>query len=153
MGGCALSAVVWLAGTAPPGTTHGRARSRGPLPRLLLFIVAGLVFTAVGVVPVRRLYSRGRPLSEEAGNRQYTDPRPQQFDRMLLITAQLAIAVAILASSGLMLLASAVRPVLPEEGRPEARSVGRPGATTDGGGIDGVGAVGQTVVGKLASTG
>ncbi len=147
-GGLCAVGVVWLAGTAPPGTSMA-APAPWPVAAALL-LVAGLVFTA-GVVPVRRLYSRGRPLSEEAGNRQYTDPRPQQFDRMLLITAQLAIAVAILASSGLMLLASAVRPVLPEEGRPEARSVGRPGATTDGGGIDGVGAVGQTVVGKLAS--
>ena len=148
-GGLCAVGVVWLAGTAPPGTSMA-APALWPVAAALL-LVAGLVFTA-GVVPVRRLYSRGRPLSEEAGNRQYTDPRPQQFDRMLLITAQLAIAVAILASSGLMLLASAVRPILPEEGRPAARSVGQAGATTEGAGVDGVeAAAGQTVVGKLAS--
>ncbi len=125
-GGLCAAAVVGLVSVAPPRTTLA-APALWPVAAVLLFIV--LVVLAVGVAPVWRLYARGRSLSEEADKTQYTDPRPQQFNRILIIAGQLAIAVAILASSGLLVLSSAARPAL---------SVGLSGGS-------------QTVVGKLAS--
>ena len=125
-GGLCAAAAVWLARAAPPGTSVA-APALWPAAAVLLVIV--LMVLAAGVAPVWRLYAPGRSLAAEADSRQYTDPRPQQFNRILLIAGQLAIAVAILASSGLLVLSSAARPAL--------------FAALPGGG--------QTVVGKLAS--
>ena len=137
-GGLCAVAVVWLVRAAPPGTGLGTA-AWWPAAAVLVF-VATVVFAA-GVAPVWRLYSRRRTLSGEAGSRQHTDPRPQQFNRILLIMAQFAITVAILASSGLLVLSSTGRPVLPGE-------VGTDEALGDGAAAVGAG---QTVIGKLAS--
>ena len=148
-GGLCAAGVVWLMRAAPAGTSVA-APALWPVAAVLL-LIAGLVF-ATGVAPVRRLYARGRSLSGEADNRQYTDPRPQQFDRILLITAQLAISVAILAGSGLLVLASAGRPILPRGSADEQRSAEQPGAAAESGGTYGTGTgLGQTVVGTLAA--
>ena len=130
--GLCAGGVVWLVGIAPPGTGF-----RAPaiwLVATVPVLVAGVVF-AVGLAPVRRLYARGRALPAQAASRQYTDPRPQQFNRILLVTAQLAVAVAILASSGLLVLSSAARTEVP----------GLPGAGAA------EPATGQTVVGRLVA--
>ena len=125
-GGLCAAGVLWLVRTGPPGTSLA-APALWPVAAALLFII--LVVLAVGVAPVWRLYARGRSLSGEAETRHYTDPRPQQFNRILIIAGQLAIAVAILASSGLLVVSSASGPAL---------AAGHSGG-------------GQTVVGKLAS--
>ena len=125
-GGMCVAAAAWLVRGAP-ARTGLEVPALWPAGAVLLFIVA-VVFGA-GVAPVWRLYARGRSLSQEADKRQYTDPRPQQFNRVLIIMGQIAISVAILAGSGLMVLSSVARPTLRE---------GAPGA-------------GQTVVGRLAS--
>ncbi len=148
-GGLCAAGVVWLMRAAPAGTSIA-APALWPGAAVPL-LITGLVF-ATGVAPVRGLYARGRSLSEEADNRQYTDPRPQQFDRILLMTAQLAVSVAILASSGLLVLAGADRPILSGASGDETRSAERPGVVGEIGGVSGIGTgLGQTVVGRLAS--
>ena len=124
------AAVWWLVRAAPPRTSLVPPAAWPPLA--VLALVAVLVF-ATGVAPVRGLYRPGRSLSREAGSRQHTDPRPQQFNRMILITLQLAIAVAILTSSGLLILSSQVPSAVPA-----------PALAVNGD-------RGQTVVGRLAS--
>lgn len=126
---CAGS-IAWLVRTAPPGTEF--ARPAIWLPPLALAAVALLVFVT-GVAPVRGLYRPGRSLSRETERRQYTDPRPQKFNRVLLVAFQFTITVAILASSGLMIL-SADRPTAVA-----ARAVTEPDLER-----------GQTVVGQLS---
>lgn len=145
-GGLCAGAAAWLVGVAPPRT--GLAVPTLWLPATVPLFIALLVLAA-GVAPVWRLYARGRPLSEEAEQRQHTDPRPQQFNRILIIMVQLAVAVAILASSGLLLLSSASRPDLPGVAGTGARTVDGPRAAdgTRGGNVG----IGQTVVGRLAS--
>ena len=125
-GGLGAVGTAWLVRGVPPGTSLA-VPAPWPVAAALLFIA--LVVFAAGVAPVWRLYARGRSLAGEAETRHYTDPRPQQFNRILLIAGQLAIAVAILASSGLLVLSSAARPAL---------AAGDSGA-------------GQTVIGKLGS--
>ena len=130
-GGLACAgAIAWLVRTAPPGTGFQLPAAWPPL--LALALVVLLVYLT-GVAPVRRLYHPGRSLSREADQRQYTDPRPQQFNRVVLVTSQLAVAVMILAGSGLMILSAGGHPSVPgaEPGFPNA-------------------GVGQTVVGQLA---
>lgn len=139
-GGLCAGAAAWLVGVAPPRT--GLAVPTLWLPAAVPLFIALLVLAA-GVVPVWRLYARGRPLSEEAEQRHHTDPRPQQFNRILIIMVQLAIAVAILASSGLLLLSSA--------SRPDLLGVAGGGARTGDGPREGNAGAGQTVVGRLAS--
>ena len=93
--------IAWLVRTAPPGTEFARPAT---WPSLLALAAVALIVYATGVAPVRRLYRPGRSLSREAEQRRYTDPRPQKFNRVLIVTFQLTITVAILASSGLMIL-------------------------------------------------
>ena len=96
-----VGAAARMAELAPPGVTFGRPS--------LWTGAAGLVAVAAvialsAVLPVRGLYRAGRPLLRESESRHVTDPRPRQFNRVLLVTLQLAAAVAILAGSGLFLL-------------------------------------------------
>ena len=96
-----VAAVAPMAELAPPGITFGR-----PAPwagAVGLLIVAAIVALSA-VLPVQGLYRAGRPLLQESESRQLTDPRPRQFNRVLLVTLQLASAAAILAGSGLFLL-------------------------------------------------
>lgn len=102
--------IAWLVRTAPPGTRFARPAT---WPALLALAAVALIVYVTGVAPVRRLYRPGRSLSRDAEQRRYTDPRPQKFNRVLIVTFQLTITVAILASSGLMVLSG---------GRPPAAS-------------------------------
>ena len=122
--------VSWLVWTIPPGTS---LRYPAVWPAALVLVVIALVVYAAAVAPIHRLYRPGLSLSREADQQQYTDPRPQQFNRVLLVTCQLTIAVAILAGSGLMVLAG-----------------DRPPGMVDGA-LDAQAAPGRTVVGQLAS--
>lgn len=98
--GLAAGAGVLLAGLAPPGTSFAP-------PAVTMGFAAVLIFAGVvvlcAILPVRDLYRWGRPLAQEAESHQLTDPRPRRFNRVLLITLQLAVAVAIVAGSGLLL--------------------------------------------------
>lgn len=125
-GGGAVLAVLAPPGVsfAPPSVLVGIG---GPL-----ILAAGV--TACATLPVRLLYRPGGPLARKAENQQLTDPRPRRFNRVLLMTVQLAVAVAILAGSGLMLSSGGGVP----SGRP-------------GGG--GAGEGGRTVVGMLSPAG
>lgn len=123
--------VAWLVWTIPPGTALDLP---AVWPAGLALAAIVLVVYAAGALPVQRLYRPGRSLSREADQQQYTDPRPRQFNRVLLVTCQLTIAVAILAGSGLMVLAGD-RP-------PGMVDVAQGGA-----------APGRTVVGQLAPRG
>lgn len=126
-------AVAWLVRTSPPGTALGLPSAWPPAAVLALI---ALVVLGAGVAPVRRLYRPGRSLSREADQSRYTDPRPQQFNRVLLITFQFAVSVAILASSGLLILSSDRRP-----GALDGALAGQSGER------------GQTVVGQLTAAG
>ncbi len=131
-GGLACAgAITWLVRSAPPGTAFSPPAAWAPL--LALSIIVLLVYVT-GVAPVRRLYHPGRSLLREADQRQYTDPRPQQFNRVLLVTSQLAIAVMILASSGLMIVSAGRLPSDSPRAEPAPPHAG----------------AGQTVVGQLA---
>ena len=101
------AAIVFMAFRAPPGTFF--ARPAGWPFAAAVMLVAVLVL-GIAVLPVAALYRRGRPLSQEAESQHTTDPRPRQFGRVVLITLQLCITVAILAGSGLLVLAGEVRP-------------------------------------------
>lgn len=137
-GGVCAAAAAWLVRTAPPGTS---LVPPAPWPAVAVLPGIALVVFAAGVAPVWRLYGRGRSLSGEAGDRQHTDPRPQQFNRVVLIVGQYTIAVAILASAGLLILSGAARPALPGEVEVGGEGAGGPG--------DGRVGAGRTVVGRL----
>ena len=68
-----------------------------------LLVLAGTLALAT-LVPVRTLYSPERPLAQEAESQHLTDPRPRRFNRVLMMAAQLAVAVTIVTASGLFLL-------------------------------------------------
>ena len=129
------SALAVLAATligrfTPPGVTLARPAAWAGVAGL--GFVAGLV-ALCALLPVRSLYRPGRPLLREAESQHLTDPRPRQFNRVLLITLQLSVAVAILAGSGLFLLS---------------------GNETGSAGVDGAGAGGDhAVVGLLSPAG
>ena len=108
-GGLCVAAAAWLASGAP-ARTGLEAPALWPAVAALVFVVA--VVIGAGVVPVQRLYARGRSLSEEADRRQHTDPRPQQFNRVLIIMGQIAVSVALLGASGLMVQSASARPDL-----------------------------------------
>ena len=102
-----VAAVAFMAFGAPPGTLLARPAA-WPFPAVML-LVASLVL-GIATLPVATLYRRGRALAQEAENQHNTDPRPRQFGRVVLITMQLCIAVAILSGSGLLVAAGGARP-------------------------------------------
>ena len=119
MGGglCAAVAVVWLVRAAPPGTEtwHGRA---GGLPPRYWSSSSLQWCSPSGVAPVWRLYSREKdPFRGGRAARQLHRPaattiQPDPPDHGRAVRHN---AVAILASSGLLVLSSTGRPVLPGE--------------------------------------
>ena len=100
-GALTVVAVARMAELAPPGVTFGRP---SPWTGAAGLVVVAVVVALSAVLPVRGLYRAGRPLLQESESRHLTDPRPRQFNRVLLVTLQLAAAAAILAGSGLFLL-------------------------------------------------
>ena len=118
--GLAAGAGVLMAGLAPPGTSFAPPAVPAGIGALLIFAGAVVLYA---ILPVRGLYRWGRPLLQEAESHQLTDPRPRRFNRVLLITLQLAVAVAIVAGSGLLLASRSGGPVLAagREGEGEAR--------------------------------
>ncbi len=102
-----VGAVAAMAARAPSGTVFATPAT-WPFAAVVAVVVA--VVLAIAALPVVALYRRGRPLSQEAESQHSTDPRPRQFGRVLLITLQLCIAVATLASAGLLVLAGESRP-------------------------------------------
>ena len=90
-----------MAELGPPAVTFGRP---SPWTGAAGLVVVAAVIALSAVLPVRGLYRAGRPLLQESASRHLTDPRPRQFNRVLLVTLQLAAAAAILAGSGLFLL-------------------------------------------------
>ena len=120
-----------MAGRAPPGITFAAPSGMAGLGGLL--VLAGLLALAA-VLPVRTLFSPGRPLLQEAESQHLTDPRPRRFNRVLMIAVQLSVAVAIVTASGLFLLSRA----------------GNPGGVSETGGPGAVG--GRTVLGLLTPT-
>ena len=100
-GALTVVAVARMAELAPPGVTFGRP---SPWTGAAGLVVVAAVIALSAVLPVRGLYRAGRPLLQESASRHLTDPRPRQFNRVLLVTLQLAAAAAILAGSGLFLL-------------------------------------------------
>ena len=101
------AAVAFMAFGAPPGTLLARPAA---WPFAAVIVLVATLVLGIAVVPVMALYRRGRALAQEAENRHSTDPRPRQFGRVVLITLQLCIAVAILAGSGLLVVAAGTRP-------------------------------------------
>ena len=97
---CAAAAVV-LTSAAPPGTLFARPAG---WPAVSAAVVVAAVVLAIGVLPVAGLYRRDRSLHGRAESRHNTDPRPRQFGRVVLITVQLCVSVAVLTGSGLLLL-------------------------------------------------
>ncbi len=97
---CAAAAVV-LTSAAPPGTLFSRPAG---WPAISAAVVVAAVVLAIGVLPVAGLYRRDRSLHGRAESRHNTDPRPRQFGRVVLITVQLCVSVAVLTGSGLLLL-------------------------------------------------
>lgn len=99
-GGLAVAAVLFMREHAPPGISFQRP---------WLFVAAtGLAALAAisalfAIVPVLTLHRAGRSLPHDAENRSVTDPRPRQFNRVLRMTLQLAIAVTVVAASGLLI--------------------------------------------------
>ncbi|MDE2984292.1 MAG: ABC transporter permease [Gemmatimonadota bacterium] len=97
----AAGAAVVMTGLAPPGISFATPSWLSGLGGLL--VLAGLL-AAAAVLPVRSLYGPSRPLVQEAESQHLTDPRPRRFNRVLMITLQLSVAVTIVAASGLFLL-------------------------------------------------
>ena len=128
----AVSIAALMAGAAPPGISF--ASPSWWLGLCGLVGLGGLLALAV-LLPIRTMYSPSRPLVQEAESQHLTDPRPRRFNRVLMIAAQLSVAVTIIASSGLFLLS--------REG--------------DSGGVSGTGGPeasdGHTVIGMLSPIG
>lgn len=131
-GAVAAGIAALMAALAPPGISFAAPSWMTGLGALL--ILAGLLALAA-LVPIRTLYSPSRPLVQEAESQQLTDPRPRRFNRVLMITGQLAVAVTIVTASGLFLLSG---------GGAESGGV----SGTGGRGGDG----GHTVLGLLSPT-
>ena len=98
-GGLALAAALYMSEQAPPGISFERPS--------VFVAAAGLAAVAAisalfAIVPVLTLHRTGRSLPHDAENRSVTDPRPRQFNRVLRMTLQLAIAVTVIAASGLL---------------------------------------------------
>lgn len=132
-GGVAAAGIAALmAGAAPPGVSFA-----SPSRAVALGGLAGLggLLALAALLPIRTMYAPSRPLVQEAESQHLTDPRPRRFNRVLMIAAQISVAVAILASSGLFLLS--------REG--------------DAGGVSGTGGPGagrgHTVIGLLSPIG
>lgn len=119
--GLAAAAGVLMAGLAPPGTSFAPPAAGTGIAALAIF--AG-VLVQYAIRPVRSLYRRGRPLRQEAESHQLTDPRPRRFNRVLLITLQLAAAVAIVAGSGLLLASRGAEPTVGAGGAEEGEAGG-----------------------------
>ncbi len=101
----AAGAIMLMAWASPPGISFARPSPWPPLASLAA--VAAVVF-AMAVIPVAALYRPGKPLLRQAESQHATDPRPRQFGRVVLITAQIGITVAIVTGSGLLVLARGV---------------------------------------------
>ena len=86
---------------APSGISFATPSWMAGLGGLAVF---GGLLALAALVPVRTLYSPSRPLVQEAESQHLTDPRPRRFNRVLMIAAQLSVAVTIVTSSGLLLL-------------------------------------------------
>ncbi len=117
------AAVAFMALSAPPGTLLARPAA-WPFAAAVALVAA--VALGVAVLPAASLYRRGRALAREADSQHATDPRPRQFGRVVLITLQLGITVAVLAASGLLVGARGPQPgtEAPDgAGRAAARSV------------------------------
>ena len=97
---CATAAAV-LTLAAPPGILFVRPAG---WPAVSAALAVAVVVLAIGVLPVATLYRRDRSLQGQAESRHNTDPRPRQFGRVVLITVQLCVSVAVLTGSGLLLL-------------------------------------------------
>ena len=108
-GGLAAAAAAVMAGLAPPGTSFAPPAATTAAAALVIF--TGVVVLSA-ILPVRGFYRWGRPLAREAESHQLTDPRPRRFNRVLLITLQLSVAVAIVAGSGLLLASRGGGPVV-----------------------------------------
>lgn len=99
-GGLAVAAALFMREQTPPGISFQRPS--------LFVAAAGLAAVAAisalfAIVPVLTLHRAGRSLPHDAENRSVTDPRPRQFNRVLRMTLQLAIAVTVVAASGLLI--------------------------------------------------
>ena len=101
------AAVAFMALGAPPGTLVHRPAA-WPFAVVIILVVSFVL--GIAVLPVVGLYRRGRALTQEAESQHSTDPRPRQFGRVVLITLQLCVTVAILAGSGLLVVAGGTRP-------------------------------------------
>lgn len=99
-GGLAVGAVLFMREQAPPGISFQRpslfVAAAGPA-------AAAAISALFAIVPVLTLHRAGRSLPHDAENRSVTDPRPRQFNRVLRMTLQLAIAVTVVAASGLLI--------------------------------------------------
>lgn len=98
-GGLAVAAALYMSEQAPPGISFERPS--------VFVAAAGLAAVAAisalfAIVPVLTLHRTGRSLPHDAENRSVTDPRPRQFNRVVRMTLQLAIAVTVIAASGLL---------------------------------------------------
>lgn len=96
------AAVAFMGFGAPAGTFFARPAA---WPFAAVVVLVAALALAIAVLPVAALYRRRWPLSRRAESRHSTDPRPRQFGRVVLITVQLCITVAILAGSGLLVVA------------------------------------------------
>lgn len=167
-GGLAVAAALTMRELAPPGISFQRPS--------LFAAAAGLAAVAAitvlcAVVPVLNLHRSDRPLLQGAENLQLTDPRPRQFNRVLRMTLQLAIAVTVITSSALLVYSDRrsqeadagpgaptgarhgetviglVSPAGPDRGQPAAR------ATLYASAVEAVRAVPELVAESLATPG
>ncbi len=155
---CAAAVAVMAFG-APPGTFFARAAA-WPLAAAVVLVAVGVI--VIAILPVAALYRGRRPLLQEAESRHSTDPRPRQFGRVVLITLQICITVAILAGSGLLAAAGGPWPGNERGGGPRSALVtwgrGDPPAERPGQSLPGApGAAGPSagasVVGLLSPVG
>ena len=114
----AVGIAAMMAGAAPPGISFASPSWLAALGGLAG--LGGLLALAT-LLPIRTMYSPSRPLVQQAESQHLTDPRPRRFNRVLMIAAQLSVAVTIVTASGLFLLSRPGDPGgIPGTGSPEA---------------------------------
>ncbi len=100
-GGAVVAAVAWavLSFTRPPGLELASWMVSGGLAAAL-----AVVLTIAGIVRVslRGLSRPGPVLVSAASGSEANEPRGRRFARVMLVTAQLAVAVALITASGLL---------------------------------------------------
>ena len=107
-GALAVAASLFMRDLAPPGISFQQPSVAAAAAGLAAVAAISALFA---VVPLLTLHRPGRSLLRDAENRSVTDPRPRQFTRVLRMTLQLAIAVTVVAASGLLIYSDRSRGV------------------------------------------